>query len=164
MSADFEIKNAVCLVTPQSSGQMCILGRDWSIKIPRLPRTLHNMAKTVKEMSDSILERVHEFPTVLKTNINGQETKLNVSQNNNSPICCEILFSVQPNPKHSTELKPDSMVALLDTNETNETLQVIEVRPRLEKKLESFSAKSQDLTCPTYTQNTAMSCSAQKLI
>ena len=92
------------------------------------------MAKTVKEISDSIRERVHEFPTVLRTNINGQETMLNVRQNNKSPICCEIMFSVQPNPKHATELNPDLMIALLDTNETNETPQVTEVRARLEKK------------------------------
>ena len=28
MSAEFKIKNAVCLVTPELSGQMSILGRD----------------------------------------------------------------------------------------------------------------------------------------
>ena len=133
MSADFEIKNAVCLVTPQLSGQMCILGRDWSLKIPRLARTLHNMAKTVKEMSDSIRERVHEFPTVLKTSFNGQEMKLNLNQNNKSPVCGEIMFSVQPNPSYATELNPDSMIALLDTNDTNEIPQVIEARARLKK-------------------------------
>ena len=70
MSADFEIKDAVCLVTHQLSGKTCILRRDWSLKIPRLARTLHNMTKTVKEMSDSIREKVHEFQTVLRTNIN----------------------------------------------------------------------------------------------
>ena len=143
MSVDFEIKNAVCLVTPQLSDQMCILGRDWSLKIPRLARTLHNTAKTVKKMSG----RVHEFPTVLRTNINGQKTKLNVIQNNKSPICGEIMFSVQPNPKHATVLNPDSIIALLDTIDTNETSQVIEVRARLEKELENCSAESlSDLT------------------
>ena len=52
MSADFEIKNAVCLVTPQLSGQMCILGRDWSLKIPRLARTLHNMTMPSSSLSE----------------------------------------------------------------------------------------------------------------
>ena len=64
MSADFEIKNAVCLVSPQLSGQMCILGRDWALKIPKLARNLHNMSKTVQEMSDSIREKFNEFPTI----------------------------------------------------------------------------------------------------
>ena len=80
MSADFEIKNAVCLVSPQLSGQMCILGRDWALKIPKLARTLHNMAKTVQEMSDSIREKFNEFPTILRAKVNGQEIKLKLCE------------------------------------------------------------------------------------
>ena len=53
-SADFEIKNAVGLVSTQLSDQMCILRRGWSLKILRLAQTFHNIAKTVKEMSDNI--------------------------------------------------------------------------------------------------------------
>ena len=145
MSADFEIKNAACLVTPQLSGQMCILGRNWSFKIPRLAQTLHNMAKTVKEMSDSIREWVHEFPNVLRTNVNCRETKLSVSQSSKSPICGEIIFSVQLNPLHATELNLDSMIALLDINESNESIEppeITKVRAQHEKELESCSAKT----------------------
>ena len=115
---------------------MCILGSDWSLKIPRLPRTLHSLAKTVKEMSDSIRERAHEFSTVPKTNLNGQETKLNLSQNNKTPIYGEIMFSLQPNHMHAIKLNPDSMIALLDINGASR-----DHRARLEKELESCSAK-----------------------
>ena len=93
-------------------------------------------------MSDSIRERLHELPTVLETNVNGRETKLSVRKRIKSPICSEILFSVQPYPMLATELNLNSMITLLDTNETDETSQVIEVRAWLEKKLKSCSAKT----------------------
>ena len=59
------------------------------------------------------------------------------------------MFSVQPNSTNSTDQNPDSMIALLDTNEINETLQVIEELARLEKDLESCSAKSLSDLTPT---------------
>ena len=65
-----------------------------------------------------------------------------LNQSNKSPICGEIMFSVQLNPIYATEVNPEAMIAILGINDTNETHQVTEVCAWLVKKyLESCSAK-----------------------
>ena len=93
-------------------------------------------------MSDSIREKYHEFPTMLKTKSNGNEINLSLNGNHNSLICGEIMFSVQHNPQYTTELNPASMIAMLEQSEINEPSQMTEIRARLEKELEICSAKT----------------------
>ena len=121
---------------------MCILGRDWALIIPKLARTLHNMSKTVQEMSDNIREKFNEFLTILRAKVNGQEIKLKLCEDPKSPICGEIMFAVKQNPQYEAELNPSSMIAVLEPEEITEPQQMTEVRARLEKELESCSAKT----------------------
>ena len=94
MSPEFDLKRAVCLVSPEISSKMCILGRDLSLRVLKMPRALNNIATTVQEMSQSIREKVREFPTVFKTKFNGHDMRLDITENTVDPNCGEINFSV----------------------------------------------------------------------
>ena len=95
------------------------------------------MAKTVQEMSNNLREK-KKFTTVLRAYVNEQATKLSVGLSNKSPICDEIMLSVQPNHKHATDLNPESIVAMLETGETIEPPQITELRARLGTELLSL--------------------------
>ena len=145
MSSEIEIKNAVCLVTPELSDQMCILRRDWTLKIPKLARTLQNMSKTVQEMSESIRERINEFPTMLKTKFNGQDIKFNLQEERKSPICGEIMVVVNPmrsSPLNLDGFNEETLIAMIEPGVSIEDPKVSLVRSKLKRKLLECSAKS----------------------
>ena len=70
-------------------------------------------------MSDSIRARVNEFPTILKTNVNGQDIRFH-QEEKKSPVCGEIMLSV--NPIRPIQLNPngfgtEKLIAIIEPEE-----------------------------------------------
>ena len=153
MSSEFDLKRAVCLVSPEISSKMCILGRDLSLRVPKMARALNNIAKTVQEMSQSIREKVREFPTVLKTKFNGRDMQLNITENTADQICGEINFSVKSIPLCCNETVPqETMIASIQPQEEPEEPRILEKRGRLEAELSTAQSKNYERIDPVEKQ------------
>ena len=68
---------------------MRILGRDLSLRVPKIARAFNKIAKTIQEMSQNIKEKVREFPTVMNTKFNRRNIQIEVAENIADPVCGE---------------------------------------------------------------------------
>ena len=143
MSSEFDLKRAVRLVSPEISSKMCILGRDLSLRVPKMSRALNKIAKTVQEISQSLREKVREFSTVLKIKFNVRDMQLDITDNTVEPICGEINFSVKSIQLCCNEYEPqETMIVAIKPQEEPKEPRIFELRGRLEAELSTCSAQS----------------------
>ena len=148
LSSEFDLKRAVCLVSLNISSKMCILGRDLSLRVPEMARAFNSFAKSVQEISQSIREKVREFPTVVNIKFNGRNIQLEVIENTADPVCGKINFSVKSNQIHEKENVPQEMMIAAIQQVEPEELRILELRERLEAELRTCSAQSMDELTP----------------